>query len=86
MKVVGNSTPSFTILYPIGTKIRWKLVKRPDLPWAEILTVTGYAACVPRGCQDCDGRQYLTEHDPYGRCHYRKPDSSYGLGYWEKVE
>jgi len=84
MRAVPNKVPNFAKVWPIGTKIKWVLLKRPDLP-EETHIVAGYAHC-PTNCGDCDGRQYLIETDEYGRCHYRRPGSSYGLGYWEKIE
>lgn len=82
MKPIQNTLPPYTILYPIGTILRWINPKHPN---GQTITVVGRIPCGNTDCTDCDRIQYVGT-DRSGRCHYRSPESIHGLCYWEKVE
>lgn len=87
MKIVKNNTQLWEIVHPVGTKIRWVQTRR-EREYTETHVVKGYGRCgsFPTGCHDCDGINYIVEEDRSNRCHYRNEESSYGLGYWERIE
>jgi hypothetical protein len=85
MRPVKNEVPSYTILWPIGTRIRWVFDGRPD-GGTEVGIVSGYDTCYSTDCDDCDHRTYRLEGAASSRCHYRKPNSVFGLGYWKKED
>jgi hypothetical protein len=88
MKPIQNTPVPYLIIHPIGAKLRW--TSTDHIFDNEVIIVRGYlptpdggGAC--SGCGDCDGKRYVDEQGR-ARCHYRKPNSSYGLRYWERIE
>ena len=82
MRPVENTAPAYTIIWPNGTKLQW--MNKNRITEGEIIVVTGHSSGC-RGCRDCDGVQYLDSHNS-PRCHYRSPESIFGLCYWRKVD
>lgn len=81
MKPVKNTTLPWEFIFPVGTKLRWI---QKDTRASTVITVKDYASCGTLDCKDCDKKAYLDENGAQ-RCHFRSPNSSYGLSYWEKA-
>lgn len=76
----NDTAPAYAIrIYPIGTRLQWR---QPDRPITVHIIVTGYALCTDSSCNDCDKDRYIDEVQCQ-RCHFRRPDSKFGLCYWE---
>ena len=85
MKPVKNIVPNYQIQHPVGSKIRWVSPAKV----ADVYTIRGYNQChmnMNRRCFECDGSGYLVEEDSVARCHYRGPESKFGLCYWERTD
>ena len=80
MRPVYNNIPHYQRKHPIGTRVRWY---DKDIPREGSLVVAGYSRCTNDECQDCDKVQYMMHGETYPRCHYRNPESRFGLCFWE---